>query len=75
MHDRSQRRTDKHKAIQRAARAYPTLSLEHHRQLADNRKPCSCWMCGNPRRYMKGDERQTMQERRAVLDQHDTETP
>jgi hypothetical protein len=67
MHDRSQRRTNKHKAIQRAARAYPALGLEQHRQLADNRKPCSCWMCGNPRRHMKGAERLTIQERRAHL--------
>jgi len=26
--------------------------------------PCSCWMCGNPRKYGKGEERLTMQERR-----------
>ena len=25
---------------------------------------CSCSMCGNPRKYAKGDERLTMQERR-----------
>lgn len=25
---------------------------------------CSCWMCGNPRRYMKGKEKLTIQERK-----------
>lgn len=28
------------------------------RQLAENRKACSCWMCGNPRRLKE----KTMQE-------------
>ncbi len=28
---------------------------------------CSCWMCGNPRRKMKGTDRLTMQERKAGL--------
>ena len=31
------------------------------RQLAENRKVCSCWMCGNPRKTMK---EKTMQEMR-----------
>jgi hypothetical protein len=30
--------------------------------------PCSCFMCGNPRRKVKGKERLTMQERKALLD-------
>lgn len=29
--------------------------------------PCSCPMCGNPRRTAKGKERLTMQERKALL--------
>lgn len=28
----------------------------------DTPKRCSCWMCGNPRRYMKGKEKYTIQE-------------
>ncbi len=28
------------------------------------RAKCSCWMCGNPRRYQKSKERLTCQERR-----------
>ncbi len=34
--------------------------------LSSTRTPCSCWMCGNPRRY-RGEV--TLQERRAELDQ------
>lgn len=30
--------------------------------------PCSCHMCGNPRRTGKGKWRLTMQERKALLD-------
>ena len=32
------------------------------RQLAENRKPCSCWMCGNPRKAFK--DNLTMQEKK-----------
>lgn len=29
---------------------------------SDNLKMCSCWMCGNPRRYLKGKDKFTRQE-------------
>jgi len=29
--------------------------------------PCSCFMCGNPRRKAKGKERLTMQERKGLV--------
>ena len=32
----------------------------------NNRKPCSCWMCGNPRKVFKGKEKITMQERKFI---------
>jgi len=32
-------------------------------KLAQSRSPCSCWMCGNPRRY-SGES--TLQERRSL---------
>lgn len=35
--------------------------LQHQRKLAENRKPCSCYMCGNPRRMFK---EKTIQEKR-----------
>lgn len=36
-------------------------------RFADTPKQCSCWMCGNPRRYYKAQmgEKLTLQERRA----------
>jgi hypothetical protein len=34
------------------------------KSLLHNPKNCSCHVCGNPRRYSKGEERLTMQERR-----------
>lgn len=34
-------------------------------------RPCSCWMCGNPRHSFKGDCAITMQERRAKLADED----
>ena len=27
---------------------------------------CSCWMCGNPRKYLKGKDRLTLQELKEV---------
>jgi hypothetical protein len=38
--------------------------LEHGRELGaviDTPTPCSCWMCGNPRRYLR---ERTIQEQR-----------
>lgn len=34
-------------------------------KLARTHKPCSCYLCGNPRKWMKGKDRLTLQERRA----------
>lgn len=36
--------------------------LEHIKKMADNRKPCSCWMCGNPRKHLK--DKKTIQEKK-----------
>jgi len=35
-------------------------------------KVCSCYMCGNPRRYEKGLNRLTVQERKALNEQVNT---
>lgn len=35
--------------------------LQHQKRMAETRKPCSCYMCGNPRKHWKDD---TMQEKR-----------
>lgn len=31
--------------------------------------PCSCWMCGNPRKFFSGKDRLTLAERRAANDE------
>lgn len=38
----------------------------HQKKTAENRKPCSCHMCRNPRHsgFHKGDSKLTMQEKR-----------
>ena len=36
-------------------------------KLAQTRTPCSCAMCGNPRRHAKGANRETLAESRARL--------
>jgi hypothetical protein len=36
--------------------------------VVDTPTPCSCWMCGNPRRYGSG-RSLTMQEQRAAADE------
>ena len=41
----------------------PEVDVNHFYR---NRKPCSCYMCGNPRKYY-GDV--TLQERRAAIDE------
>lgn len=35
---------------------------KHIKRMAETRKPCSCWMCGNPRKHQK--DKKTMQEKR-----------
>lgn len=63
MRNLAYRRAMKARMKQRAKRKMPTWSnAEQH---ADHLKACSCYMCGNPRRYFKGIEKITMQERKA----------
>lgn len=35
---------------------------QHQRRMAETRKPCSCHMCGNPRKHHK--DKLTMQEKK-----------
>jgi len=42
---------------------------EHILQLAENRQPCSCHACGNPRHHHK--DKLTMQEKRQLIATHD----
>lgn len=39
------------------------LSDDEQGRVVDTPKPCSCWMCGNPRKYFR---ERTIQERRAM---------
>jgi len=64
---RSQRRADKRRMKAKARRIYPH---DKNAKLADHLTPCSCYMCGNPRKHF-GDK--TMAERRAqdsAMSQH-----
>jgi len=67
---RAYRRHQRHRALARAARALRRLGLPvepcRAYAFAVDRKPCSCWMCGNPRRYF-GEI--TVQERREASGQ------
>ena len=40
------------------------MSAANAHHMANHLKICSCAICGNPRRYAKGQERFTIQERR-----------
>ena len=50
----------------RARRTYRLVPAAIAVKDADHLATCSCWMCGNPRRYSKGTERLTLQERRGA---------
>lgn len=48
---------------------------KHIKQIAENRHPCSCHMCRNPRHsgFHKGKEKLTMQERKAARIEEDVQ--
>ena len=60
---RGWRRHHRRRMICRAAAVYGENQAP---RLADHLKSCSCWMCGNRRKYSKGRERLTLVERRAA---------
>ena len=60
---RARRRQDRARMVARAKRYLPD---RRYQWLADNLASCSCWMCGNPRRWFG---ELTMQEIRQ--DSHD----
>ena len=47
---------------QRMDSTYPKEWEDRAARFADHLKSCSCWMCGNPRHYYKGNEKLTVQE-------------
>lgn len=46
---------------------YREISPRDIGRAGTTRVPCSCFMCGNPRRKFKGDDALTMQERKVAL--------
>lgn len=51
---RAERRHHRERMKRKAAKLYPG---QEPGRFADNLTPCSCWMCGNPRRHRgKGTE-------------------
>jgi hypothetical protein len=57
---RERRRRDLLRMRAKARRVYPN---DAQGRMAEHLAACSCWMCGNPRRFAKG-ERLTVRERR-----------
>ena len=57
----SRRRKHKFRMRRRARQIFP--EWKNAERCADHLKMCSCWMCGNPRRYAKSRERLSWQER------------
>ena len=67
MRGRAYRRHQLERAKRRVRQYYGGVHRADHRRigwLAHTPTPCSCWMCGNPRRYIRS---LTLQERRALL--------
>ncbi len=71
MRDRGIRRAHRERMVRRAYKILKIGGFKDEINLylrslrhADNMKICSCWMCGNPRRWSKGDDKLTIQERR-----------
>ena len=67
MRSRAYRRHHAERVKQRVTRYYSGYArgnARHIGRLARTRTPCSCWMCGNPRRYF---DEPTLQERRAPV--------
>jgi hypothetical protein len=65
---RARRRHDRARMVAKAFRVRPWDKVPQ--KAADNLASCSCWMCGNPRRY---ENQHTMQERRNALRARDWE--
>ena len=62
---RERRIRDKLRMKARAAKMYPH---DPKRRAADNLAVCSCWMCGNPRRYFGHRTRQEIMAVTVVAD-------
>ena len=45
-------------------REHPYVGSRYEKTLRRTRVPCSCAMCGNPRRHFKGEDRLTLADKR-----------
>lgn len=63
---RALRRHHRERLIRKRRRIIWWAEHSHSGVLANTPCPCSCWMCGNPRKYYKGQwgYERTIQERR-----------
>ena len=43
---------------------HPYVGSDYEKKLRRTRVPCSCYMCGNPRRHWKGKDRLTLADKR-----------
>ena len=60
------RRDDYYGFVSDSDRSSALNNIDHnYKKNANNPKRCSCFMCGNPRKWSKGDESLTLQERKA----------
>lgn len=66
MRTRAERRAERAKRVVRAAKIHPWCACPQ--KWADNLAKCSCSMCGNPRRHMKGNSALTLQERKRAAE-------
>ena len=75
---RAERRHHHFRMKERVKRFYTTKEIKEHWgeefaeihicKRTENRQPCSCFMCGNPRKYWK---QKTLQEKKAELTQRE----
>lgn len=68
MHTRAERREIKSALKSKAKKVYPWMKCPQ--KLADNLKSCSCFVCGNPRKWWNQD---TLKEKRFKALPIDTE--
>lgn len=67
---RSSRRADHERMVERVSSFSYLRHIDDRfkdkliKKCAETRKPCSCHMCGNPRKYNKGQSKKTLAELR-----------
>lgn len=65
---RQHKQNKKNKALKVAKETWHLAVPEYVIKDVDHMASCSCWVCGNPRKYFK---KLTLQEKRAILSEND----